>query len=300
MNYPKKVVITEVGPRDGLQNERVQVPTADKVAFIKALVAAGCNRIETTSFVSPKWVPQMADAAEVMAALELNGRPRYIVLTPNPQGLERAQEAGAKAIAVFTAASETFNLKNINMDIEESLKKIRTVVQQALDAGLWVRGYISTSFGCPYEGKVAPESVLRVAATLKEMGIHELSVGDTIGVATPNQVEAVVSLLMKEFTLDEIALHLHDTRGTALANVLQGLQLGVTKFDSSAGGLGGCPYAPGASGNLATEDLVYLLHGMGIETGIDLKALAEASLQIAQVLGRPLPSKFLQAYQAKK
>lgn len=295
MKYPKQVIITEVGPRDGLQNEAGEISTEAKVQFIKDLAQAGCPRIETTSFVSPKWVPQMADAAEVMAALELNTRPRYIVLTPNQQGLERAIEAGAKAVAVFTAASDTFNLKNINMNIEESLGKIREVVGKAHEAGLWIRGYISTAFGCPYQGRVKPEAVLSVAGHLKEMGIHELSVGDTIGVATPNQVESVVSLLFKEFSMEDIALHLHDTRGTALANVLEALKMGINKFDSSAGGLGGCPYAPGASGNLATEDLVYMLNGMGIETGINLELLAKTSQKMAAVLGRSLPSKYLQS-----
>ena len=298
MNLPNHVIITEVGPRDGLQNEEGEVPTQEKIQFIEALVQAGVTRIEATSFVSPKWVPQMADAAEVYSGINKEPDVLYIALTPNVKGMERALENKANAIAVFTAASETFTKKNINATIEESIASFGEVLKMAKDNGIWVRGYVSTCFACPYEGAVAPEAVHQVSKRLLAEGVDEVSIGDTIGVGTPNQVEAVVSLLLKDATPDQIALHFHDTRGTALANVLQGLQMGIVKYDSSAGGLGGCPYAPGASGNLATEDLVYLLQGMGIECGIDLDRLVAASQRIAKTLGRSLPSKYLQAHQA--
>jgi hydroxymethylglutaryl-CoA lyase len=299
MVYPRKVVVTEVGPRDGLQNEKGEVPTQEKIKFIEALVQAGCSRVEVTSFVSPQWVPQMADADQVYSGVSKAAGVKYIALTPNLKGMDRALANHADAIAVFTAASETFTKKNINATIAESIQAFRGVIRQAKDHGIWVRGYVSTCFGCPYEGKVSPEAVRRVAVQLLSEGVDELSLGDTIGVATPNQVEQVLALILKECPVDQVALHFHDTRGTALANALMGLQRGVYKFDSSAGGLGGCPYAPGAAGNLATEDLVYMLHGMGIETGIDLDRLAAASLKMAQSLGRPLPSRYLQAYAAK-
>lgn len=300
MDYPKKIILTEVGPRDGLQNERGNVPTAEKIAFIDALVDAGVSRIETTSFVSPKWVPQMADAAEVYQSIKKKTGVKYIVLVPNEKGMQSALASKVNAIAVFTAASETFNKKNINMSIEESLQAIHALVERAKEQKIWVRGYISTCFGCPYEGKIKPSAVVEVARRLLDEGVDELSIGDTIGVATPTQVEEVVGLLLKECQAEKIALHFHDTRGTALANVLTGLELGIFKFDSSAGGLGGCPYAPGASGNLATEDLLYMLHGMGIETGIDLEKLIHASRKIGAVLGRALPSRYLQAHFAKQ
>lgn len=296
MEYPKKVTITEVGPRDGLQNEKGEVPTAGKVELIEGLVAAGATRIEATSFVSPKWVPQMADAAEVYTRIKKKEGVKYIALTPNIKGMEAALENKVNAIAVFTAASETFTKKNINATIDESINNFRQVIQLARENQIWVRGYVSTCFGCPYEGEVKPQAVLQVAQRLLAEGIDELSIGDTIGVGTPNQVEEVGSLLMTECPLEKIAFHFHDTRGTALANVVAGLQLGVFKYDSSAGGLGGCPYAPGASGNLATEDLVYMLQGMGIDCGMDLSQLVAASLKIGKVLGRPLPSRYLQAH----
>ncbi len=298
MQYPKKVEISEVGPRDGLQNESALINTKDKLAFIHALADAGCAQIETTSFVKPSAVPQMADAADVMSQLKQDAAVRYIVLTPNQKGLERAIENGAKAVAVFTAASQTFNQKNINATIEESLQNIEQVMSQALQKNIWVRAYISTCFACPYEGEIDPQKVVPIAQRLLDMGAHELSIGDTIGRATPNQVEALLSLLLQFYPIDQIALHFHDTRGTGLANVLTGLQMGIHKYDSSAGGLGGCPYAPGASGNIATEDLLYMLHGMGIETGIDLDKVAEASLHLAKVLGRTLPSRYLQTLQS--
>lgn len=299
MNHPLKVRITEVGPRDGLQNEKGNISTDEKVAFINALIDAGFERIEATSFVSPKWVPQMADAAEVYQKIKKKPGVKYIALVPNEKGMEAALQNKVNAIAVFTAASETFNKKNINRSIEESLQDIQGLVKQAQEEKIWVRGYISTAFGCPYEGKISPAAVVEVTKRLLEMKVDEISIGDTIGVANPKQVEEVVGLLLKETPAEKIALHFHDTRGTALANVLTGLQMGITKFDSSAGGLGGCPYAPGAAGNVATEDLVYMLQGMGIETGIDLEKLSQASLAVARALGRPLPGKYLQAHLAK-
>jgi hydroxymethylglutaryl-CoA lyase len=299
MKYPKQVILTEVGPRDGLQNEKGNIPTAEKVAFIDGLIDAGFQRVEATSFVSPKWVPQMADAAEVYQKLQKKPGVKYIALVPNEKGMEVALKNNVNAIAVFTAASETFNKKNINRSIEESLQDIQGLVKQAQEKKIWVRGYISTAFGCPYEGKISPAAVVQVTKRLLEMKIDEVSIGDTIGVANPKQVEEVVGLLLKETNAEKIALHFHDTRGTALANVLTGLQLGVTKFDSSAGGLGGCPYAPGAAGNVATEDLVYMLQGMGIETGINLEKLSRASLSAGKALGRALPGKYLQAHLAK-
>lgn len=295
LKLPQQVILTEVGPRDGLQNEAGRVDSAQKVAFIDALGDAGFQRIEVTSFVSPKWVPQMADAAEVYGKIKKKAGVKYIALVPNPKGMEAALANQVNAVAVFTAASETFNKKNINRTIEESLQDIEVLVNQAKGKGIWVRGYVSTCFGCPYEGKVSPQAVSKVAGRLMEMQVDEISIGDTIGVATPNQVEEITGLLLKQCPPEKIALHFHDTRGTALANVLVGLQMGVHKFDSSAGGLGGCPYAPGAAGNLATEDLVYMLKGMGIETGIDLAKLVKASAPIARALGRRLPGKYLQA-----
>lgn len=294
-NPPKKISIVEVGPRDGLQNEPEVIDTSDKLRFIELLSDAGLRQIEVTSFVHPKRVPQLADADALSAGLPKRPDVRYSALVPNERGLERALRAGFSRIAVFTAASETFNRKNINMGIDESLEIIQTVVTQARSAGASVRGYVSTCFVCPYEGIIAPEPVHRVARALHHMGIDEISLGDTIGAGTPKQVEATVGTLLKELPAEKIALHFHDTYGLALVNVYQGLQLGVTTFDSSAGGLGGCPYAPGAAGNLATEDLVYFLDRLGIETGVSLDKLCAASSYISSVLKRPLPSKVGQA-----
>lgn len=288
----------EVGPRDGLQNEAGFVPTGAKVRFIELLSEAGFEVVEATSFVSPRAVPQLADAEEVLRVVRRRPGVRYPVLVPNLKGLERALKAGAREVAVFTAASETFNLKNINMSIERSLEVIAEVVREARAAGLWVRGYISVCFGCPYEGQVDPEKVLRVAARLAELGVDEVSLGDTVGVATPRQVEETVGRVLREVPAARLALHFHDTRGTALANVLTGLLMGISVFDSSVGGLGGCPFAPGASGNLATEDLLYMLHGMGIETGVDLGRVVEAARYILGVLNRPAASRYFQACQA--
>ncbi|HLZ72285.1 MAG TPA: hydroxymethylglutaryl-CoA lyase [Dehalococcoidia bacterium] len=292
---PRKVRIVEVGPRDGLQNEAVMVPAADKVRFINMLSAAGFPEVEATSFVSPKAIPRLADAGEVFPAIERRDGTRYPVLVPNVRGLERAVEAGVTEIAVFTAASNTFNQHNINATIDESLENIAAVMARAKPLGLRVRGYVSTCFGCPFEGEVPAAAVLDVSVRLHDLGVDELSIGDTIGVGTPNQVEEVVGLLLQRIPAGRIGLHLHDTRGTALANTVVALQMGITCFDSAAGGLGGCPYAPGASGNLATEDLLYLLHGMGIETGVDLEKVAEASRFIQGVLGHALTSRYLAA-----
>ncbi|MGZ3599863.1 MAG: hydroxymethylglutaryl-CoA lyase [Ktedonobacterales bacterium] len=294
-NLPRRVTVVEVGPRDGLQNEKGVVSTADKIHFIDLLSAAGFPVIEATSFVSPKAVPQLADAAEVMAGIERKPGVHYTALVPNRKGMERALAAGVGEVAVFTGASETFVQHNINTSIAGSIENFRPVVEMARDTGKRVRGYISTAFGCPYEGHVAPEAVVRVADMLLGLGVDELSIGDTIGVATPNQVVEVTELLLQHVPVERVAMHFHDTRGTALANVLAALQLGISIFDSSAGGLGGCPYAPGASGNLATEDLLYLLHGLGIETGVSLDAVVAASRFLAGVYGSQPASRYYAA-----
>ncbi len=298
-NLPARVTVVEVGPRDGLQNEKGVVSTADKVRFIDLLSVAGCPVIEATSFVSPKAVPQLADAAEVMAAIQRKPGVRYTALVPNQKGMERALAAEVDEVAVFTGASETFVQHNINTSIAGSIENFRPVVEMARGAGKRVRGYISTAFGCPYEGHVAPDAVVRVADLLLDLGVAELSIGDTIGVATPNQVVEVMELLLGRVPVERLAMHFHDTRGTALANVLAALQVGISIFDSSTGGLGGCPYAPGASGNLATEDLLYLLHGLGIETGVSLDGVVEASRFLAGVRGRAPASRYYAAATAE-
>jgi len=294
---PHAVRVVEVGPRDGLQNEKALIPTPQKIQFIHMLADAGLPVVEATSFVSPRAIPQLSDASEVMLGLTRRPSTSYPVLVPNVKGMERALAAGVRTIAVFTAASESFTRHNINTTIEESLANFRPVVALALQEGVAVRGYISTVFGCPYEGKVEAAQVLHVAQALLEMGVGELSLGDTIGVATPNQVVDVIGLLVRagSIPIAQLAVHFHDTRGTALANVLVALQLGISIVDSSAGGLGGCPYAPGAAGNLATEDLLYMLHGMGIQTGVDLDKVVAASRFIAPLLGHPPTSKYYQA-----
>jgi isopropylmalate/homocitrate/citramalate synthase len=289
------MTIVEVGPRDGLQNEHVALSTADKVEFINRLSAAGCPVIEVTAFVSPKWVPQMADASDVFAGIIKRPGTRYSALVPNLAGLERAMAAGLTEIAVFAAASETFSRKNINQGIEDSLAGYKAVCDRALAAGLRVRGYLSTAFGCPYEGAVQPQKVIEVTERLLTLGVFEVSVSDTIGVAHPGQVRHVLGELVAKVPAGHLALHFHDTRGTALANVLAALPFGIATFDASAGGLGGCPYAPGAAGNLATEDLIYMLDGLGIETGVSLEAVIEASAFIAQRLDHRLTSKYFQA-----
>jgi len=278
-----RVTVVEVGPRDGLQNEQRILPPESKVRFVELLADAGLPVVEVTSFVRPDTVPQLADAAEVLARVRRRPGVRYPVLVPNMRGFERALEAGADAIAVFTAASEAFAQANIRMTIAESIDAFRPVVAAARDRGMWARGYVSTAFGCPYQGAVAPQDVVRVAADLIELGCDEVSIGDTIGVAEPADVERVVAELIGRLPVDRLALHLHDTRGRALANVRAGLGLGVRTFDSSAAGLGGCPFAPGAPGNLATETLVAGLHADGFRTGVDEAALAEA---VAYVRGR--------------
>jgi isopropylmalate/homocitrate/citramalate synthase len=289
------VRIVEVGPRDGLQNEPVFVPTAAKIRFIDLLSDARLPVVEATSFVSPRAIPALADADQVFPAIAKRPGTRYPVLVPNVRGLERALAAGAREIALFTAASETFTQRNINMSIEQSLAVFAAVMAQAKPAGLWVRGYVSTAFGCPYEGAVPPAKVVAVIQRLFALGCEEVSIGDTIGVATPNQIAAMVGLLAGIAPVEKLALHLHDTRGTALANAYAGLERGITCFDSAAGGLGGCPYAPGASGNLATEDLLYMLHGLGAETGVDLEKVVAASRYLASVLHHDLPGRYLAA-----
>lgn len=295
-DYPSRVSVYEVGPRDGLQNEKETVPTAAKIQFIEKLADSGLSAIELTSFVKPSAIPQLADAAEVVKGVRRRSGVRLPVLVPNLQGFEAARAVGVREVAVFTAASETFNRRNINCGIEESIERFRPIAAAAAEDKIRVRGYISTAFGCPYEGKIEPESVREVVHMLLDLGIEEISIGDTIGVATPNQVyDLIETLYASGVSRDVVALHFHDTRGTALANVCAGLDCGVTMFDSSAGGLGGCPYAPGASGNLATEDLLYLLEGLGIRTDVSLPAVVDASLFLARQLGRRLPSRYLAA-----
>jgi isopropylmalate/homocitrate/citramalate synthase len=276
--------VVEVGPRDGLQNEAAIVPTAAKVRFIEMLAAAGLPVVEATSFVHPAAVPQLADADEVLPAIARRPGVRYPVLVPNMRGMERAVAAGADAIAVFAAASEAFSQANIRMTIAESLEGFAPVLQAARAAGMWTRGYVSTAFGCPYQGEVDPAAVADVAAALDELGCDQISVGDTIGVAEPDDVGRVLSPLLERVPAERLALHLHDTRGRAIDNAEAGLHLGITTFDASASGLGGCPFAPGAPGNLATETLVSWLRGLGIETGVDEPALLEASAYIRSQL----------------
>jgi len=292
---PARVRVVEVGPRDGLQNEAAALGVEDKVAFTQALIDAGLPVVEPGAFVSPRWVPQMAGSDEVLRRLRRPDGVRLPVLVPNRKGYEAARAAGARDIAIFTAASETFNRKNVNASIDESFARFHEFVPDALREGMWVRGYISTCFGCPYEGAVDPVRVVDVARRLADIGSHEVSIGDTIGVGVPTQVTDVMGRLKEAMPQTALAVHFHDTRGTALANVLAALQEGIEVVDSSAGGLGGCPYAPGASGNLATEDLLYMLHGMGIATGVDLGRVAAASRALAPRLGHALPSRYLQA-----
>lgn len=289
----ESVRIVEVGPRDGLQNESDTVPTEDKAKFIHLLADAGIREIEVTSFVHPKWVPRLADAGELVASLEARDGTLYSALVPNMKGLERAIDSGMSRIAVFTSASETFNRKNINMGIGESLEVFGPVVEKALATGISVRGYVSTCWICPYEGRIRRKKVAEVIGKLFDLGVDEVSVGDTIGGATPNEVEDTLDLLLDSFESAKLAMHFHDTYGMALANTYQALRMGIATFDSSAGGLGGCPYAPGALGNVATEDLLYLFDRLGIETGIQLSGVRRASNFIAETLGRTLPSRVL-------
>jgi hydroxymethylglutaryl-CoA lyase len=289
------MTVYEVGPRDGLQNEAVLIPTPQKIAFIDRLSAAGLSVIEVSAFVSPKWVPQMADAADVFAGITRRAGTRYAALVPNIKGLERAIAAGVTDVGIFAAASESFSRKNINQTIDESFANYAEVVAAARQANLRVRGYLSTSFGCPFEGDVPIDRVVTLTQRLLELGVYEVAVSDTIGIAHPGQVRKVLKALTAAVPVARVALHFHDTRGTALANVLAALDFGVETFDSSAGGLGGCPYAPGAQGNLATEDLLYMLQGLGLKTGVSLDAVYEASTAIAPALDHPLPSRYVQA-----
>lgn len=286
------VRIVEVGPRDGLQNEKTLVPAADKIALIDRLSATGLRSIEATSFVSPKWVPQLADATEVYTGITKAPGVRYPVLVPNEQGYERARAVGVDEIAVFTAASEAFNRKNINASIEESLQRFAPVIERAKADGVAVRGYVSTVLGCPYQGDVAVAEVVRVAKALHAMGCYEVSLGDTIGVGTPAKAAAMLRAVATEVPMPALAIHFHDTYGQALANIHACLDEGVRVVDAAVSGTGGCPYAKGASGNVASEDVVYMLHGMGIDTGIDLDALSATGRWLAERLGRPSGSKF--------
>jgi hydroxymethylglutaryl-CoA lyase len=295
----RHVTVVEVAPRDGLQNERATVTTADKISLVDRLSAAGCPVIEVTAFVNPKRVPQMGDAADVVAGITRTPGTRYTALVPNLAGLDRAAAAGLTEIAIFAASSESFSRANINHGIEESLAGYAIVCEKARANGMRVRGYLSTAFGCPYEGAVPPEKVAELADRLLSMGVFQVAVSDTIGIAHPAQVASVLEVVGGKVPLARIALHLHDTRGTALANVLSALSLGVATFDASAGGLGGCPYAPGAAGNLATDDLIYMLDGLGIETGISLERLSDASRFIETRLGHPLPSRYARAERAR-
>ncbi len=298
MALPKQVTLVEMGARDGLQNEHAVVSTEAKIRYIDLLSETGLRWIETTSFVSPKAIPQLADAADVFTRIRKAPGVRYPVLVPNLKGYERAKSVGADAIAVFTAASEAFTKRNINMTIEESLATFRDVVIAAKRDGMWVRGYVSTAFGSPFGDIVTPGMVVDVGVKLMEMGCDELSIGDTIGVGVPSQVDELIPALARAIPLDRLAFHFHDTRGTALANLFAALQHGVHIFDSSAGGLGGCPYAPGATGNVGTEDVLNMLHGMGIETGVDLGKVRAASRYIRSVLDHELTSKTFQALEA--
>ena len=288
----------EVGPRDGLQNEAAAISTADKIAFVDRLSAARLPVIEVTAFVSPKWVPQMADAAEVLAGIARRAGTRYMALVPNQKGLERALAARIDIAAIFAASSETFSQRNINQSIDASFDTYAGVARDALTAGIPVRGYLSTAFGCPFEGDVPVDRVVELSKRLLDLGCYEVAVSDTIGIAQPGQVRTVLTALLADVPRDRLALHFHDTRGTALANVLAALDFGIRTFDASAGGLGGCPYAPGASGNLATEDLLYMFHGLGAAADIDLDGVFEASTTLEPQLGHSLPSRYVQARRA--
>ena len=289
------VRIVEVGPRDGLQNEKAMVATADKVELIDRLSQTGLRSIEATSFVSPKWVPQLADAAEVFSAIARKPGVAYPVLVPNEQGYERARAVGAQEVAVFTAASEAFNRRNTNAGIDESIERFRPVLIRAAADGVKVRAYVSTALGCPYQGDVPVSEVVRVAGRLHELGCHEISLGDTIGVGTPRKARAMLEAVAAEVPMQALAVHFHDTYGQALANILACLEAGVRVVDAAVSGTGGCPYAKGASGNVASEDVVYLLHGLGMQTGIDLDKLGETGRWLAGLLGRESGSKVAKA-----
>ncbi len=288
---PAKVRIVEVGPRDGLQNEKAIVPTPTKIELIDRLSDTGLQTIEATSFVSPKWVPQLADATDVYTAIRKKPGVRYPVLVPNLQGYERARAVGVTEIAVFTAASEAFNRKNINASIDESIERFTPIMERAKSDSVAVRGYVSTVLGCPYQGEVPVSDVVRVAKRLHDLGCYEISLGDTIGIGTPTKAKAMLDAVAHAVSIDALAVHFHDTRGQALANILACLELGVAVVDSSVSGTGGCPYANGASGNVATEDVAYMLHGMGIETGIDLDKLVATGRWLSGILARENGSK---------
>jgi hydroxymethylglutaryl-CoA lyase len=295
MQFAAEVNVVEVGPRDGLQNEDKQVSTKDKIRFIETIAAAGMPRIEITAFVSPKWIPQLADGLEVASQLHLPPSTRTLALVPNMKGYESAKKANLPEVAFFLSATESHSKKNINKSVAEAVENLKEVAAAARADGKRIRCYVSVVFVCPYEGKVAPSAVADVVSHLLAIGVDEISLGDTIGAAVPSDVTAMVKLLTRDVSVDKLALHFHDTRGTALANVLAGLDAGVQTFDASVGGLGGCPYAPGAAGNLATEDLIYMLHGMGVKTGVDLDKLIDAGSFIQGVLGKNLPGRYLQA-----
>lgn len=292
---PERASIYEVSLRDGLQNEQRPIPTDAKLELAEALFRTGLRRIELTSFVSPKWVPQLADAEEVAARVSPPEGVVLSALVPNAHGFERARGAGLREIAVFLSASETHNRKNTRKSIERSLETFREIIPPALESGMRVRAYVSTVWGCPYEGEIDPKVALDIALELLGLGCYQISLGDTIGVGTPLQTRKICELFLNAVRPEQVALHLHDTRGQALANALVGLSMGITHFDAAIGGLGGCPYAPGASGNLATEDLVYMLESMGVGTGVDLDALIEAGKTAERIVGRPLPGKVHQA-----
>jgi hydroxymethylglutaryl-CoA lyase len=295
MAMPLAVTVTEVGPRDGLQNESAQISTADKIAFIDRLSNAGLREIEVSAFVSTRRIPQLADAAEVFAGITKRFGTRYTALVPNMEGYKRAIDAGVTEFAIFAAASETFSQRNTSRSIEQSFVEYEEVAKAAATAGLRLRAYLSTAFGCPFEGNVPPDRVVALTRRLLDMGVFEVAVSDTIGIAHPGQVRELLPQLLATIAPAHIALHFHDTRGTALANVLAALDFGITTFDASAGGLGGCPFAPRATGNLATEDLLYMLHGLGIVTGVDLIGVSDAAISLAKHLNHPLASRYTQA-----
>jgi len=294
-HLPQRVSIYEVSLRDGLQNEAMMLPLESKKKLAQALLETGLTRLELTSFVSPRWIPQLADADDLARQMKPPPGVTFGALVPNAKGLERARAAGLSEIAVFMSASETHNKKNTNRSIQSSLETFGEVVPPAVELGMRVRAYVSTVWGCPYEGDVDPEAALDITERLLNLGCYQVSLGDTIGVGTPVQTDRILQIFLERIAPSKLALHLHDTRGTALPNILVGLAHGIADFDASIGGLGGCPYAPGAAGNVATEDLVYMLHGMGIETGIDLERLIEAAKLAEKIIGRPLPGKVHQA-----
>jgi hydroxymethylglutaryl-CoA lyase len=294
-HLPPEVTLYEVGPRDGLQNESRLIPTADKVALVDALSETGLRAIEVTSFVNPRWIPQLADAVEVASRIKRREGVIYSALVPNRQGLEGALAAGMREIAVFLSASETHNKKNVNKTIAATLDAFRETIPPALERGLRVRAYVSTVYGCPYEGAVDPNQALELCRALRALGCYQISLGDTIGVANPRQVRDVLSRVLAETPASDVAVHFHDTRGTALANILVSVEMGITTVDAALGGLGGCPYAPGASGNVATEDVIYMLEGMGVRTGVDLDRLIDCSRLASSLVGHEMPSKYYRA-----